>query len=175
VSGDVIIDDRLFKAFRVPNQLLLITPIVINDNRIDVAILPTQPGERARVEWRPHTAAFKVVSHVMTVPAGGTTAVTLTHLGRHRGVVEGQIAADFTPPLPGVKTLVQTFRIDDPAAPQGPATFARTTFIEALKRTGVTVTARLVAPNPSCKLPPQDSYLADTQVAELVSAPYAQY
>jgi D-alanyl-D-alanine carboxypeptidase/D-alanyl-D-alanine-endopeptidase (penicillin-binding protein 4) len=175
VSGDVIIDDRLFKAFRVPNQLLLITPIVINDNRIDVTILPTQPGERAQVEWRPHTAAFKVVSHVMTVPAGGTTAVTLTHLGRHRGIVEGQIAADFTPPLPGVKTLVQTFRIDDPVAPQSPAAFARTTFIEALKRAGVTVTARIVAANPSCKLPPPDSYPADTQVAELVSAPYAQY
>jgi len=31
VSGDVIVDDRLFKQFRVPNQLLQITPIVIND------------------------------------------------------------------------------------------------------------------------------------------------
>jgi D-alanyl-D-alanine carboxypeptidase/D-alanyl-D-alanine-endopeptidase (penicillin-binding protein 4) len=74
-----------------------------------------------------------------------------------------------------VKTLVQTFRIDDPVAPQSPAAFARTTFIEALKRAGVTVTARIVAANPSCKLPPPDSYPADTQVAELVSAPYAQY
>src|SRR5262249_36830452 len=59
VSGDVLIDDRLFKQFRVPNQHLLITPIVINDNRIDVTVLPTQLGQRARVEWRPQTAAFK--------------------------------------------------------------------------------------------------------------------
>jgi D-alanyl-D-alanine carboxypeptidase/D-alanyl-D-alanine-endopeptidase (penicillin-binding protein 4) len=35
VSGDVIIDDRLFKSFGVPNQDLLIAPIIINDNRID--------------------------------------------------------------------------------------------------------------------------------------------
>ena len=175
VSGDVIIDDRLFKSFRVPNQHLLITPIVINDNRIDVTILPTEPGEQARVEWRPHTEAFKVSARVTTVAPGEKTAVSLTRSGPHRGVVSGQIAADYTPPLPGVKTLVQTFRIDDPAASQDPAAFARTTFIEALRRAGVKVTGRLVGPNPSDKLPPLDSYPADTQVAQLLSAPYAQY
>ena len=175
VIGDVIIDDRLFEKFRVPNQKLLITPIVINDNRIDVTVLPTQPGEQARIEWRPQTAAFRVTGHVKTVPAGIETSVTLTPSGSHRGIVSGQIAADYTSPLPGVKTLVQTFRIDDPAAPQDPAAFARTTFIEALERAGVKVTGRLVGPNPSEKLPPPDSYSANNQVAELVSAPYAEY
>ncbi|MGI8772055.1 MAG: D-alanyl-D-alanine carboxypeptidase/D-alanyl-D-alanine endopeptidase [Acidobacteriaceae bacterium] len=175
VSGNVIIDDRLFKQFRVPNQKLLITPIIINDNRIDVTILPTKPGERARVEWRPHTAAFKVDADVMTVAKGAKTGVTLTPAGPHAGVVSGQIAEGYVPPLSGVKTLVQTFRIDDPAAPQDPAAFARTTFIEALRRAGITVNARLVAPNPSGKLPPPNCYRRDTKVAELVSAPYAQY
>jgi PBP4 family serine-type D-alanyl-D-alanine carboxypeptidase len=179
VSGDVIVDDRLFKPFRVPNQDLLITPIIINDNRIDVTILPTKPGERARVEWRPHTAAFKVVSDVTTVPAGHKTEVTLTQSGSHKGIVSGQIAVDYVPSLPGVKTLVQTFRTDepikDPAALQYPTAFARTTFIEALERAGVAVTARDVGPNPTDKLPALDSYPANTKVAELVSAPYAQY
>jgi len=175
ISGDVIIDDRLFQQFRVPNQLLLITPIIINDNRIDVTILPTKPGQKALIEWRPHTAAFKVTADVMTVAAGGKTAVTLTPSGPNAGTVSGQIAMDFTPPLPGVKTLVQTFRIDDPAAPQDPAAFARTTFIEALNRAGVTVTTPLVGPNKSNKLPPPASYAANSKVAELVSAPYAQY
>ncbi len=175
VSGNVIIDDRLFKEFRVPNQDLQITPIIINDNRIDVTILPTQPGERAKVEWRPHTAAFKVTRDVMTVAAGATTDVTLTHSGPHLGIVSGQIAVDYVPPLAGVKTLVQTFRTDDPQDPMEPADFARTTFIEALRRAGVTVEAPLVAPNPSSKLPPPDSYCDNTKVAELVSAPYAQY
>lgn len=186
VSGDVIIDDRLFKPFRVPNQYLLITPMVINDNRIDVTILPTQPGERARVEWRPHTAGFKVTSDVMTVAAKGRTDVTLTQPGPKEGLVSGQIAADYVPPLPGVKTLVQTFRLDYPTAPPEPAAlarttpdypaeFARTTFIEALQRAGITVTARLVGPNRSHKLWPQDSCRPYTKVAELVSAPYAPY
>jgi D-alanyl-D-alanine carboxypeptidase len=51
----------------------------------------------------------------------------------------------------------------------------RTTFIEALARAGVTVAAPLFGPNRSDKLPPPDSYPASTRVAELVSAPYAQY
>ena len=177
VSGDVIIDDRLFKEFRVPNQRLLITPIVINDNRIDVTILPTEAGERATIEWRPHTAAFKVKNDVMTVPAEGKTSITLTRSGPHEGIVSGEIAAGFKPSLPGVDKLVQTFRIDDPdpADFQEPAAFARTTFIEALRRAGVKVNARLVAPNPSDKLPAPDSYHSQAKVAELVSAPYAQY
>jgi D-alanyl-D-alanine carboxypeptidase len=181
VSGNVIIDDRLFKPFRVPNQHLLITPIIINDNRIDVTILPTKPGERARIEYRPHTAAFKVTKDVMTVAPGCKTEVTLTQSGAHAGLVSGQIASDYVPPLPGVKTLVQTFIVDDPtditspASLEVPAAFARTTFIEALRRAGVTVTAPLVAANPLDQLPAQDSYPANTEVAALISAPYAQY
>jgi PBP4 family serine-type D-alanyl-D-alanine carboxypeptidase len=181
ISGDIIIDDRLFKPFRVPNQKLLITPIILNDNRIDVTIVPTRPGERARIDYRPHTAAFKVTEDVMTVAAGRKTAVTLTQSGPRAGGVSGEIAADYVPPLPGVKTLVQTFVVDDPtdtdspASLEVPAAFARTTFIEALRRAGITVTAPLVAENPVSKLPAPNSYPADTQVARLTSAPYAQY
>lgn len=173
--SDVIVDDRLFAQFRVPNQDLLITPIIINDNRTDVTILPTQPNDPARVERRPHTAAFEVKKDVKTVEAGGDTSVTLTKTSPHEGLVSGQIAVGFVPPLPGVSTLVQTFRVDDPAAPLDPASFARTVLIEALKRAGVRVKAQVVGPNPSSKLPPPNSYSPDTQVAELVSAPYAQY
>jgi PBP4 family serine-type D-alanyl-D-alanine carboxypeptidase len=181
ISGDVMIDDRLFKPFRVPNQKLLITPIIINDNRIDVTIVPAKPGQRARIDIRPRTAAFKVTAEVMTVAARGKTTVTLTQSGPRAGLVSGEIAADYVPPLRGVKTLVQTFVVDDPtdtnssASLEVPAAFARTTFIEALRRAGITVTAPLVAENPVNKLPAPNSYLADSQVARLTSAPYAQY
>jgi D-alanyl-D-alanine carboxypeptidase len=176
VSGDVIIDDRLFPQFRVPNQKLLITPIVINDNRIDVTILPTTPGSPADVEWRPQTKAFEVENKVTTVDAGEESKVTLTQENGHQGVVSGTIAVDYVPPLPGVKKLVQTFRTDpEDAPPDNAASFARTTFIEALERAGITVKAKLVAPNPAHKLPSPDAYSIDCKVAELVSAPYSQY
>jgi D-alanyl-D-alanine carboxypeptidase/D-alanyl-D-alanine-endopeptidase (penicillin-binding protein 4) len=181
ISGDVIIDDRLFKPFRVPNGNLLVTPIMINDNRIDVTVLPTKPGERARIEWRPKTAAFTVTKDVMTVAAGQKTEVTLTQNGSHAGLVSGQIAVDYKPPFPGVSTFVRTFVVDNPddvTAPsslQVPTEFARTTFIEALRRAGVTVDAPLLGVNPAAKLPPPDCYPPNTKVAELVSTPYAQY
>ena len=149
VSGEVIIDDRLFPQFRVPNGDLLITPIIINDNRIDVTILPTKPGERAKVDWRPHSAAFAVTNHVMTVAAGEKTKVTRTPSGPHGGIVSGQIAVDYVSPLPGVKTLVQTFRTDEEADPPDNAvSYARTTFIEALERAGIRVRAKLVCGQP---------------------------
>ena len=58
VDGDVVVDDRLFRHFRVPNGNVLITPVIVNDNLIDVTIEPTEPGQPANVDWRPKTAAF---------------------------------------------------------------------------------------------------------------------
>ncbi len=42
----------LHSPFRVPNQRLLITLITINDNRIDVTVVPARLGERAQIDYR---------------------------------------------------------------------------------------------------------------------------
>ncbi len=176
VEGDVIIDDRLFDHFRVPNGNVLITPIIINDNLIDVTIIPTEPGKPAIVDWRPKSVAFDVEADVTTVPAGEKEDITLFSFNPScigfegcTGKVQGQIPVDFKPGLPGVDTLVQTFRVEDPSS------YARIVFIEALERAGVEVTANTIAQNPSDNLPPQNSYTEDTKVAELVSLPYSEY
>jgi D-alanyl-D-alanine carboxypeptidase/D-alanyl-D-alanine-endopeptidase (penicillin-binding protein 4) len=85
------------------------------------------------------------------------------------GSVEGDIAVGYEAPLSGSPALVQTFRIEDPAA------FTRTAFIEALGRAGVRVLAPSVARNPAGKLPAPGSYAPDTRVAQLVSPPYSEY
>ena len=171
VEGDVIVDDRLFEHFRVPNGNVLITPVIINDNLIDVTILPTEPGQPAKVDWRPKSAAFTVKSEVKTVAAGDPADVTLevSPDDPTLGIVKGSIPADYKPALPGVPTLVQTFTIADPSA------YARTAFIEALAEAGVTVSAAAVGPNALEKLPAAGSYGDDAKVAELVSLPYSQY
>jgi D-alanyl-D-alanine carboxypeptidase/D-alanyl-D-alanine-endopeptidase (penicillin-binding protein 4) len=177
VTGDVVIDDRLFDSFRVPNQNLLITPIIVNENLVDVTIAPTLAGEAATVTWRPHTGAFGVEARVTTTAAGTPDTVTLSGDGRVEclgtagcsGMVGGDIPEGFRAPLSGRPDLVQAFRIENPAA------FARTAFIEALQRAGVTVTASPVAANPADKLPVADAYLPDTRVAQFVSPPYAGY
>jgi D-alanyl-D-alanine carboxypeptidase/D-alanyl-D-alanine-endopeptidase (penicillin-binding protein 4) len=176
VDGDVIIDDRLFDDFRVPNGNVLITPIIINDNLVDVTVIPTEPGQPAIVDWRPKSAAFDVEADVITVPEGEAKDITLFSFSPNCigfegciGKVQGQIPVGFRPSLPGVETLVQTFRIEDPSS------YARIVFIEALERAGVEVTADLFEKNPSNELPPRNSYADDAKVAELVSLPYSEY
>ncbi len=176
INGDVIIDARLFDEFVVPNNERLISPIIVNENLIDVTIIPTEPGQPAMVDWRPKSAALDVQANVMTVGQGEDLDIELSEPDgacfesvQCVGTVEGTIPQGFKPDLPEVETLVQTFQIESPSA------YARTAFIEALQRAGVSVNTNLVGPNPENKLSPQNSYNPETQVAEYVSPPFSEY
>lgn len=176
VKGDVAVDDRFFKPYRVPNGNLLITPILVNENLVDVTITPTQAGQPATVEYRPKTAAFTIESTVTTGAPGSPETVKLsddnliTCLGQAgcKGTITGSIPQDYKSPVIGEPMMVRTFRIEDPS------TFARTAFIESLQRQGVTVTAAPVTPNPSSALPVSPTYTDDTKVAAFTSPPFAQ-
>jgi D-alanyl-D-alanine carboxypeptidase/D-alanyl-D-alanine-endopeptidase (penicillin-binding protein 4) len=169
VTGEVIVDDRLFKSFRVPNGNILISPILINDNRVDVTVTPTLPGKAAVVTWRPESAAFGVKADVMTVAAGEETTVTLMSDTPGAGLVSGVIAADYTSGIPEIDSMVRTFGIEDPGS------YARAVLIEALVAEGISVSADPGTDNPSDLLPAQGSYAEDTRVAVFVSPPYAEY
>lgn len=176
VAGDVAVDDRLFRPYRVPNGNLLITPIMVNENMVDVTLAPTSPGKSAALSYRPRTAALRVDGSVETVGAGGGADVSLSGGGRVgcigqtacAGVVGGTLPVGYVAPLTGLPTFVGTFRVENPAA------FARTAFVEALRRAGVRVTARTVEANPRGLLSPGRRYPAAARLASLRSAPYAQ-
>jgi PBP4 family serine-type D-alanyl-D-alanine carboxypeptidase len=177
VNGDVAVDDRFFEPYRVPNGNLLITPVMVNENQVDVTIKPTQPGQPATVEYRPKTAAFAVESTITTGPPGSPNTVEVSDKGLAqclgqpgcKGTISGSIPQDFKAPLAGFTTMVHTFRIEEPNS------FARTAFIEALERQGVTVSAAPVAPNPTAVLPVSPTYTDDKKVAAFESVPYAQH
>src|SRR3954469_7099593 len=160
IAGDVVVDDRLFDSFRVPNQRLLITPIMVNENMVDVTVAPTQVGQAASVDWRPQTGAFNVHGTVTTAAEGTPDTVSLSGNGLVdclgtagcSGTVEGDIPVGYQASLSDSNTLVRVFRMEDPS------TFARTAFIEALMRAGVTVKAAAVATNAAGKLPETGSY-----------------
>jgi D-alanyl-D-alanine carboxypeptidase len=84
VAGEVAVDDRLFEPYRVPNGNLLITPVMVNENMVDVTVEPTTPGRPAKVSHRPATAAFDVAARVITAPAGAAAFVSLSG----RGLIE---------------------------------------------------------------------------------------
>ena len=159
VRGDVAIDSRLFTSF--PDLDPTPTPLIVNDNVIDLLTTATAPGQAAQLSWRPQVAPYQVESTVQTVAAGGVTdiAVSASPDGT-RISLSGTIAADAQP----------TLRI---SAVQDPAAFGRTALIEALARAGVTVTAPPTGPNPSGILP--GSYDGTQRVAAYVSPVFAEY
>ena len=177
VSGDVVIDDRLFDSYRVPNGNLLVTPIVVNENMVDVWLAPTQAGRPAPVDWRPKTPAFAVDGRVDTVAAGQEAGIALSGGGLMNcnwpaacvGTVTGKIPIGYRAPLSGSPTFVGTFRVESPSS------FARIAFVQALQRAGVSVNAPVLEQNPVGKLPPKGSYAPGTQAAQFVSPPYSQY
>ncbi len=176
VSGDVVVDDRLFEAYRVPNGNLLVTPMMVNENHVDVTVTPTRRGDPATIDYRPRTGGFAVEGAVETTAAGTETVLEFSNdnliecLGQVgcSGSVDGTIAANFEGPLTGLPEFVGTFRVEDPLS------FARTAFIEALGRQGVAVAAPSIAPNPEGVLPDSTDYVTDTQVATHRSPPFSE-
>ncbi|SDZ24109.1 D-alanyl-D-alanine carboxypeptidase/D-alanyl-D-alanine endopeptidase [Herbiconiux ginsengi] len=159
VSGDVIVDDRLWDPAELVGEP--ITPIIINQNVIDLTTTPGAVGEPSTTAMSPQVAPWTVDNRVTTVAAGERTGIQATSTDQKTIVLTGQIAADAGP-------TVSVFAFDDPA------TFARTAFIEALGRAGVTVTADPVATNPEGALPDTAAVSALPAVAELTSLPFLE-
>ena len=157
VSGDVVVDDRLFSSTWDPQP----TPIMINDNVIDVLVRPAAAGQAASLSVRPVAASYTVTSTVRTVAAGQPTEITVSGSAPGRISVTGTIAADAEP-------FLQVAPITDVSA------FARTTLIEALESAGVAVDASATGANPVNLLPRSSQYPSRSRVAEFVSPVYAE-
>jgi D-alanyl-D-alanine carboxypeptidase len=175
VTGEIIVDDRLFPPFNFRGEYD-VTPIFINENFVDVAASPTTIGQPAQIVVRPDSAAFSVLSTVNTVSGTGEGLLELDDFFPDcfgtpgcSGTVTGDLPIDGGAVFTGEYPVVQNFRITDPTS------FARTVFIEELQSAGITVNAALVTTNPSNQLPPPSTLTPQTQLAEYVSLGYAQY
>jgi D-Ala-D-Ala carboxypeptidase 3 (S13) family. len=113
----------------------VMSPVGINENFLDITATPTGRGQAARISYRPRTAAWHVRSTVKTAARGSAPSWQVTQTGSREVTVSGTVPA-------GAGPLLQVFFIPNPSA------FARTAFIEALRRAGVSVGARSVGPNP---------------------------
>ncbi|WP_291051245.1 D-alanyl-D-alanine carboxypeptidase/D-alanyl-D-alanine-endopeptidase [Herbiconiux sp.] len=161
VSGDVVIDDRLFTG-ELANEP--ITPTIINQNLLDVLITPGAAGQPATAALTPAVGAWKLDNQVQTVAAGEKAAITApepSDTDPNTLVITGTIAADADPSL-------KVYVLEDTAS------FARTAFIEALGRAGVTVSADSLATNRDGALPDSAAVTALPAVAELESLPLAE-
>jgi serine-type D-Ala-D-Ala carboxypeptidase/endopeptidase (penicillin-binding protein 4) len=162
VRGQVIVDARAFAPANAtgsgPSKL---TPIMVNDNLIDFTIVPTSKGSPAKVDWRPRSAALTVDAQVDSVAAGGATKIDCRSAADNRLILRGPIAADR-------KRFVYVHEVDDPAR------WARTLFIEALDRAGVTVFASMYDANPEGLLAKQGDEHGLVRVGALKSPPFSE-
>ncbi len=162
VDGEVLIDDRLFEHARGSGSGPdLLTPVVVNDNVLDVVLTPAdEAGKPAKVELRPKTAFIQTDVRVDTVERGRRPRVEVRHVGPQRYVVRGTI------PL-GHRPLVRICPVDDPAG------FARALFIEALRGEGIEVRASALRP-PTAELPEKAGYNRLPCVAVHRSPPFSE-
>jgi serine-type D-Ala-D-Ala carboxypeptidase/endopeptidase (penicillin-binding protein 4) len=155
IDGDVVIDTRIWEDYDTQDGT--VTPIFVNDNLLDVTVTAAGAGEIATLEVSPATDAYTVVSEVETVGADGETqlAVDADPADPTRLIVSGTIVED--------GSQLTIYRFDDPAS------WARTLFIEALTRAGITVAASPAAANDEAGLPAPDGYVADQELASIES------
>jgi len=157
---NVLVDDRLFEhAQGSGSGPTKISPIVVNDNVIDVLTSPgAQPGQPARVLVQPQTNYAHVESTVTTVDSSKPTQISVEQVDPHHYVVRGTIAVTSPPRL---KIAV----IEDPSA------FARVLLIERLAAHDVLVNDDGEAPTTTGPLPAWASYESLPVVAKHVSPP----
>lgn len=161
VSGNVLIDDRLFKTEDLGENDGPVSPIVINNNLIDLVTSPTEVGQSATFRMRPAVAPWTVVNQVRTVAAGGPSQIEVNSTENGVIALTGTIAADSKP-------VLKVWHLTDPA------TFARTAFIEALARAGVNVSAPPTQVNKTVGLGAEAEVAKLPQVAKLEGLTYDQ-
>lgn len=165
VSGDIIIDDRLFdQASSSGSGPARLSPIVVNDNLIDLVVTPAdKSGEPARVEMVPQTSYITLDAKVMTGPEQHATSLSVEDEPGRGVVVRGTV------PVGRAKPAIVWHEV------ARPADFARALLIESLARHSVHVKASALGSNDKKSLPSADELAKLPKVAEYTSPPFREY
>ena len=167
ITGRVLVDATMFRGGdRDLGTGLVISPIVVNDNIVDLMVGGgAAAGAPAVITASPVTSYARIVNEVTTSAAGSRAHIffrldTTDTAGLHTVTVAGNAPAGQAP-------ILYAYAVPDPAR------FAEVTFAEALRERGVTVpAAATTAKVDHAAL--ESSYTAEHMVAEHVSPPLAE-
>ena len=122
----MIVDDRLFdRAESTGSGPSRVSPILVNDNMVDVIATPaSKVGEPAAVKLLPETSFVSFDGSIETVAEGEKPSITIRSVGPRRFALRGKLPV-------GHKPVVKVYEVEEPAA------FARTLFIERLRKHGL--------------------------------------
>lgn len=159
--NDVLVDDRLFDHVQGKGTgPSTITPIVVNDNVVDVEVIPSERvGSLAQIYVSPTTPYFSFNCRVRTVAPDQIPWILVRAISPERFEIRGQT------PL-GRKPLLRIAEVEDPAR------FARALLIERLQDHGIQVARSILAPMGRDLLPPIAQYRRLPVVAQHTSPPF---
>jgi PBP4 family serine-type D-alanyl-D-alanine carboxypeptidase len=165
INGRVLVDVSMFpEGDRELGTGVVISPIVVNDNVVDVDVVPGPTiGSSATLRIDPVTSYIKFVNKVVTGPSdsfpGADFSADVPNVvdGTHTVTVSGTIPA-------GKPAVLYSFPVPEPSR------FAQVAFIQALGQEGVRVVTEQKSDSADYKALAK-SYNAGRVVAEHVSAP----
>ncbi|HEY7876905.1 MAG TPA: D-alanyl-D-alanine carboxypeptidase/D-alanyl-D-alanine-endopeptidase, partial [Gemmatimonadaceae bacterium] len=167
ITGRVLVDATMFRGGdRDLGTGLVISPIVVNDNIVDLMIGGgNATGGPAVISASPVTSYARIVNEVTTSAAGSRPHIyfradTADSAGLRTVTVAGTAPAAQAP-------ILYAYAVPDPAR------YAEVTFVEALRERGVAVSA--IASDAKVDYAAfKPSYSSDRMVAEHVSPPLAE-
>ena len=162
ITGRVLVDATLFPSGdRELGTDVVMSPIMINDNVVDLMIGPgANAGGAASIVAAPATSYLRIVNRVTTGAPGSKANIVLgldtaNAAGLHTPTITGTTPAGSAP-------ILYAYRVSHPAR------FAEITFVEALTERGVVVAQRNASPAANFKAL-RAAYLPARMVAEHVS------
>jgi N-acyl-D-amino-acid deacylase len=168
ITGQVMVDASLFpEGRRELGTQVVISPIVVNDNLVDVTVAPgSGAGAAASVKISPETSYAKFINQVKTVEAGKDTDVemqpdVLVPDGTHTVTVTGTMAADS-------KSILFAYRVPQPSR------FAEIALVDALREKGIKAEARSIGPKEDFKTLAGTYYTDANLLADHVSPPLSE-
>ncbi len=166
ITGRVLVDVSMFpEGERELGTGKVISPIVVNDNIVDVTVTPgAAEGAPATMQVSPQTAYVRFTNQVRTGASGSTNTV---HFAPDTENPDGTHAAVIAGSLPAGKLVLFAYSVPQPTR------FAQVVLAEALNESGVVVQALGTGYRRDSKsLAP--SYTAENLLAEHVSPPLAE-
>src|SRR5579864_3083756 len=164
IKGRVLIDCSLFpEGDRELGTNVVVSPIVVNDNVIDVvATAGDKEGAQVSLQISPKTSYVQIINQAATGKAGSTPNLNYT---------AEKLNADGTRSvtLSGTLPVGKGPEMDSYAVPE-PSRFAATVLAEALNDAGVKVAIPAATSAPDFKAL-ATSYKAENQIAEHLSPP----
>jgi D-alanyl-D-alanine carboxypeptidase/D-alanyl-D-alanine-endopeptidase (penicillin-binding protein 4) len=167
VTGRVLVDASLFpEGERELGTGVVISPIVVNDNLVDVTIGPgAKAGDPTEVRISPATAYVRFVNESRT---GGADAKPFIRWSKDERQADGSRVVTITGVFPsGTKPILYSYAVPSPSR------YAQVAFVQALREKGVA--AELTAPEAQAAFTgAPDAYIAPALVAEHVSPPFTE-